>query len=152
MCRTKDALDVPKIETTEYVPSSAAIDEAIAARRGLRALIRHGDEHKLAPHERKSLSAFSFGTNQFMMAPEMSNQVLSCLVDPSDLSGLVSQVNISAGSIKFLIDNARRGWARGLVKVPVSPTTRRQTCKPAWAKWKLKRRRSVSSLARRATC
>jgi hypothetical protein len=44
----------------------------------------------------------------------MSNQVLSCIVDPSDLSGLVNQVTISAGSIKFLIDNARMGlgaWA-----------------------------------------
>jgi hypothetical protein len=33
MCRTKHALDVPKIETTEYVPGSAYIDEAITARR-----------------------------------------------------------------------------------------------------------------------
>jgi hypothetical protein len=49
-----------------------------------------------------------------MMAPEMSNQVLSCLVDPTDLSGLVNRVQISAGSIRFLIDNARMGlgaWA-----------------------------------------
>jgi hypothetical protein len=43
MCRIKHALDVPKIETAEYVPPSAQIDAAIAARRGLRALIRHGD-------------------------------------------------------------------------------------------------------------
>jgi hypothetical protein len=114
MCRVKHALDVPKIETCEYVPSSAHIDAAIAARRGLRALIRHGGMNKLDAFERKSLSAFSFGTNQFMMAPEMSNQVLRCIVDPTDLSGLVNQVTISAGSIKFLIDNARMGlgaWA-----------------------------------------
>jgi HK97 family phage major capsid protein len=48
------------------------------------------------------------------MAPEISNRVLSCLADPSDLSGLVNRVTISAGSIKFLIDNARMGlggWA-----------------------------------------
>jgi HK97 family phage major capsid protein len=114
MCRTKHALDVPKIETAEYNPPAAYVDEAIAARRGLRALIRHGDMNKLDAFERKSLSAFSLGTNQFMMAPEMSNQVLSCLVDPSDLSGLVNQVTISAGSIKFLIENARMAlgaWA-----------------------------------------
>jgi HK97 family phage major capsid protein len=114
MCRMKHALDVPKVETSEYVPSSAQVDAAIAARRGLRQMIRHGDINKLDAFERKSLSAFSFGTNQFLMAPEMSNQVLSCLVDPSDLSGLVNRVQISAGSIKFLIDNARMGlgaWA-----------------------------------------
>jgi HK97 family phage major capsid protein len=80
----------------------------------LRALIRHGDQNKLDVHERKSLSAFSFGTNQFLLPPELSNQTLSCLVDPSDLSGLVNRVQISACSIKFLIDNARMGlggWA-----------------------------------------
>jgi HK97 family phage major capsid protein len=49
-----------------------------------------------------------------MMAPEISNQVLSCLVDPSDLSGLVNNVTVSAGNIKILIDNVRMGlgaWA-----------------------------------------
>jgi HK97 family phage major capsid protein len=114
MCRIKHALDTPKVQTTEYVPNSAYVDEAITARRALKALIRHGDMNKLEPTERKSLSAFSFGTNQFLMAPEMSNQVLSCLVDAGDLIGLVNRVTISAGSIKFLIDNAKMGlgaWA-----------------------------------------
>jgi hypothetical protein len=53
-------------------------------------------------------------SSALILTPEMSNQVLSCIVDPSDLSGLVNQVTISAGSIKFLIDNARMGlgaWA-----------------------------------------
>jgi len=58
MCRIKHALDVPKIETTEYVPSSAQVDAALAAKRGLKALIRHGDMNKLDSMERKSLSAF----------------------------------------------------------------------------------------------
>jgi len=61
------------------------------------------------PAKARILSAFSFGTNQFMMAREMSNQVLRCLVDPTDLSGLVYHVTISAGSIRFLIGNARMG-------------------------------------------
>jgi hypothetical protein len=114
MCCIKHALDVPKIETTEYVPSSAQIDAALAAKRGLSALIRHGDMNKLDSMERKSLSAFSFGTNQFLLPPQMASQALSCLVYPTDLSGLVSRVQISAGSIKFLIDNARMAvgaWA-----------------------------------------
>jgi HK97 family phage major capsid protein len=44
----------------------------------------------------------------------MSNQVISCVADPTDLAGLMDQVTISAGSIKFQIDNARwdyAGWA-----------------------------------------
>lgn len=32
-------------------------------------------------------------------------QVLSCLIDPSEVTGLVSNANISGSSIKFLIDN-----------------------------------------------
>ena len=46
--------------------------------------------------EKKSLSAFSFGNNGFLLAPEMSNQVLSCIVDPTDVTGLVNPVNIRA--------------------------------------------------------
>ena len=48
------------------------------------------------------------------IAPEMSNQVLHCIVDPTYVSGLVNRVNISSGSIRFLIDNSRMqvgGWA-----------------------------------------
>src|SRR5262245_7971689 len=44
----------------------------------------------------------------------MSNTVISCLVDPTDLAGLMNRVQISSGSIKFLIDNVRMqtaGWA-----------------------------------------
>jgi HK97 family phage major capsid protein len=49
-----------------------------------------------------------------LLPPERSKVVLYCLVDPSDLSGLVNRVDICAGSIRFLIDNARTGlggWA-----------------------------------------
>jgi HK97 family phage major capsid protein len=39
----------------------------------------------------------------------MSNRVLSCLVDPTDVSGLVDHIQISAASVRFLIDNVRMG-------------------------------------------
>jgi hypothetical protein len=77
-------------------------------------MIRHGDVLRFDNFERKSLSAFQFGTNGFILPPERSNIVLSCLVEPSDLSGLVNHVQISAGSVKFFIDSARMGhgaWA-----------------------------------------
>lgn len=36
----------------------------------------------------------------------MSSTVLSCLVDPTDVTGLMINVTTSAGAIKFLIDHA----------------------------------------------
>ena len=41
-----------------------------------------------------------------MLAPEQSNRVLSCLADPTDLSGLVDNQRITAPSLRFRIDNA----------------------------------------------
>jgi len=63
---------------------------------------------------RKSLTAFSLGSNGFILAPQISDQVLSCLVDPTDVTGIMNNVQISGGSIKFLIDNQRMAdaaWA-----------------------------------------
>src|SRR5262249_50250724 len=56
---------------------------------------------------RKSMTSFSFGTNQFILPPTLASQVLSCIVDPTDLTGLVNNVTISGPSIKFMIDNTR---------------------------------------------
>jgi hypothetical protein len=107
MVIAKHSLDVPRIETTEFRPSGAQVDEALQAMRGLRQLIRHGDPNKLSGEVRKSLSAFSFGANSFALSPVQSDRTLSCLVDPTDLSGLVDNVAISGPSLRFLIDNAR---------------------------------------------
>ena len=75
---------------SDYTPSPSEIDEALTARKAMRALWRHGDPSRLEPTEKKSLSSFAFGTNSFILAPQISNQVLSCLVDPADVTGLVN--------------------------------------------------------------
>jgi len=111
MVIAKHSLDVPKYETTEYQPGRAQVDEAVMAMHGLRQLIRHGDPNKLSAEVRKSLSSFSFGANSFALSPVMANRTLSCLVDPTDLSGLVDNVSISGPSLQFLIDNARMALA-----------------------------------------
>ena len=117
LCHDRRALTIPKIDggvSDNYTPSSSEIDEALLHRKAMKALLRHGDTTRLDPTFQKSLSAFSFGTNGFLLAPEMSNQVLRCIVDPTDVSGLVNRVNISAPSIRFPIDNSRMavgGWA-----------------------------------------
>jgi transcriptional regulator with GAF, ATPase, and Fis domain len=49
--------------------------------------------------------SFSFGSQGFILAPEMSNEILSCLTDITTLAGLVRNISISSSSIKFLVDN-----------------------------------------------
>jgi hypothetical protein len=64
--------------------------------------------------ERKALTSFNMGASGFILQPEMSDKILSCLADITDLSGLVGQITISAGSIKFMVDDVRimrAGWA-----------------------------------------
>jgi HK97 family phage major capsid protein len=98
----------------DYTPGSAEIHTAMRARQGLKALFRSGNVDRIEPEFRKELSAFSFGNNGFLLAPEMSNRVLSCLVDPTDLSGLVDSITISSPAVRFVVDNARMelaNWA-----------------------------------------
>src|SRR5215831_21025870 len=64
--------------------------------------------------ERKALSAFSFGSQGFILAPEMSNEILSCLTEITTIAGLVKNITISGPSIKFLTDSERwdaAAWA-----------------------------------------
>jgi len=116
LCVLKHKLQMPKDDGSAiYVPSPDQVEEAVTyISRGLRGLWRHGDPNKCDGIERKSLSSFSLGTNRFIMPPQLASQILSCIVDPTDLAGLVNVVQISAPSIKFMIDNARlniAAWA-----------------------------------------
>jgi len=71
--------------------------------------------NRLAPEYRKGLSAFSFGApGNFLLPPTQADRVLSCLTNPTDLSGLVDKVSISGPSLVYLIDNSRiamGGWS-----------------------------------------
>jgi hypothetical protein len=115
--RTRLTLTVPRIEggvEIDYRPSHDEIGDATTARKAIRNLFRRRDPNNLDPVERKSLSSFSLGSNQFILPSEQSDRVVSCLADPSDVAALMNRVQISAGSIRFMIDNARMqvaGWA-----------------------------------------
>jgi hypothetical protein len=61
MCKQRHDLVSNKVEEAEYRPSSAEVDQAINAQRGLKAFLRHGDLNRLPTEHRKGLSAFSFG-------------------------------------------------------------------------------------------
>lgn len=115
-CILKHDLNAPKIEASApvYVPSNDEITGAIQACKAIRSLWRHGNVERLDAVERKSLSSFSFGTNQFVLPAQMSSRVLSCLTDQTDLAGLMGQEQTSGGSLKFMIDNVRMqdaAWA-----------------------------------------
>lgn len=114
LCQVKHDLTIPANDGTrkaEYFPSSSEIDEALTARKAIQTLFRHGDPNRLDPTYRKSLSSFQFGTNSYLLPPQMSNTVLRCIVDPTDVLNLFNTVNISAASIKFPIDNSRMNEA-----------------------------------------
>jgi HK97 family phage major capsid protein len=85
--------------------SSEEISEAMLANKAMHKLLHATSIDILRPDERKALSSFSFGSQGFLLAPEMSQQILSCLVDATDIASLMQNVSISAGSIKFMVDN-----------------------------------------------
>jgi hypothetical protein len=87
-CRIKHELATPKNDglSPVYLPSSSEIEDATLATKALHSLFRHGNADRV--EHKKSLSSLTFRSNQFVLAPEMSNRVLSCLVDPTDVAGL----------------------------------------------------------------
>jgi HK97 family phage major capsid protein len=98
----------------EYRPSGDEIDEAVTAQRAIRAILRHGDFARLDHVEQKSLSSFVFGSSGWVVPPEMSSRILSCLTDETDFMSLLSQQTISSGSVQFPLDNSvleGAGWA-----------------------------------------
>jgi len=107
MCKSRRALTINKVEEREYSPSSAEVDQAISAQHALKSYLRHGDLDRLGPEHRKSLSAFSFGPpGNFLLPPTQANRVLSCLVYPTNLSGLVDSI-IDPAKLKLLYERCR---------------------------------------------
>lgn len=97
-----------------FVPAEEQIKSAITYRKALNAAMHAADHNTMPVEYRKSLSAFSFGTNAFVLTPQMTNRVIRCIVDPTDLGGLMDSMTTSSPSVRFLIDNARMGlgaWA-----------------------------------------
>jgi hypothetical protein len=146
-CKQRHDLTVNKVEELEYSPSSAEVDQAINAQRGLKAFLRHGDLNRLPTEHRKGLSAFSFGPpGNFLLPPTQASRVLSCLVYPTNLSGLVDKVSISGPSLVFMIDqvrfqmgewscdascfnnNAQPDLSEGMGRLEIKPETVRFVC------------------------
>jgi HK97 family phage major capsid protein len=98
----------------EYTPKGEEIDEAMCAQRAWRAILRHGNIQRLDPIEQKALSSFNFNSSGWVVPPQVSSRILSCLTDETDFLSLLGQETISAGSVQFPIDNSElqgTGWA-----------------------------------------
>src|SRR5262245_28114747 len=78
--------------------SEEQITEARTAIAGIRSLKHSTSIDQVPLDQRKALSAFSFGSQGFILAPEQSQTILSCLEDQADLAGLMQIVNISGPS------------------------------------------------------
>src|SRR5215471_21024907 len=72
--------------------SSEDIVEAQTAIRGLHTLMHATSIDQLPLDQRKALSSFSFDSSGFLLAPEMSSEILSWLVDVTDIAGLMNNV------------------------------------------------------------
>lgn len=88
-----------------YAPNMGEIDDAKRATRAMRGFLRHGKLDLIADEDKRSLSAFSFGSSGWIMPPQWSTRILSCLQDKTNVASLMGQTTISSGSIKFPVDN-----------------------------------------------
>jgi HK97 family phage major capsid protein len=129
----------------EYRPGSDEVDEALSAMQAWRSILRHGDLQRLDDIERKALTSFSFGSAGWVVPPQVSTRILSCLTDPTDVLSMFSHEAISAGSIQYPIDNVEMenvGWAcefecfgpqanlqpRGMIEIKAEGITRCRLC------------------------
>jgi len=85
--------------------SEQQIAEAKLAIAGIRSLMHSTSIDQVPLDQRKALSAFGFGSQGFLLAPEQSQTILSCLETTTDIAGLMRNVTISGPGIKFMVDN-----------------------------------------------
>jgi len=94
-----------------FTATEEQIAEAGVAVKAMHELMNTTNIDNLSLEYRKALTAFSFGSNGFILAPEMSSQVLSCLTDYTDVAGLMRSMTISGPSVRFMINNVRIDYA-----------------------------------------
>jgi HK97 family phage major capsid protein len=106
LLETRHSLHVTKHDPVAqpFVPNEAQIAEATTYRKAFTALLHTTDAATLAPEFRKSLSSFTFESIGHISPPELSNRILSCLIQPDDVTGMFDSTTISGPSIRWLTD------------------------------------------------
>jgi HK97 family phage major capsid protein len=104
---------VTKNGNVNFNPSSEELDEAEVAISAMKRMMKITSLDQLSGLERKALSNFNLGASGFLLPPEMSSRILSCLVEPSDVASLMSNITIAGPSIQFMVDEvvAVAAWA-----------------------------------------
>ncbi|MBV9531681.1 MAG: phage major capsid protein, partial [Bradyrhizobium sp.] len=107
LLRLKHEAQIPKRDPQhELVATEDAISEAKMHIAAVKALMRTADHNTLSLEYQKALSSFRLGSNGFILPPSMSDQVLSCMTDSSELAALMGNVTVAGDSVKFLVDKA----------------------------------------------
>jgi HK97 family phage major capsid protein len=103
----KHVLRIPKADPEHpFAPTSDEIDEAALACKAMKHLLKVSTADALSMMERKALTSFQLGSSGYLLPPEWSAQILSCLESKTDLTGLVNNIPISGSSLKMFVDNA----------------------------------------------
>jgi HK97 family phage major capsid protein len=113
LCEAKHFNSVTKGGSSiAFNPSEDELIEAETACLAFKRLFRTTSPTQLTHLETKALSNFSMGASGFICPPEMSSRILSCLIMPTDVTGLMSFAQIAGPSIKFLVDEvvAQAAW------------------------------------------
>jgi HK97 family phage major capsid protein len=101
----KHLLRIPKADPEHpFTPSHDDLAEAELACKAMRNLLKVTSLDALSLLERKALSSFALGSSGYLLPPEWSSQILSCLEDQSDITGLLTNIAISGSSLKMFSD------------------------------------------------
>ena len=103
LLQTKHALRTPKTDVSapDIAFNEEQVSEATIAIKALRSLMHATSMDAVPLDQRKALSSFNLGSSGFLLAPEMSQQILSCIEEPSDITGLMGNVTISGPGDKI---------------------------------------------------
>jgi HK97 family phage major capsid protein len=103
----KYRLRIPKHDPQHpFAPSMDDVSEAETAIKAMRHLLRTTSIDTLDHVERKALTSFQLGSSGFLLPPEWSSRILSCLEDKTNLTGLVNNIPISGASLKMFADSS----------------------------------------------
>jgi HK97 family phage major capsid protein len=103
----KHMLRVPKADFAHpFRPSEDDLTEAEIACKAMRHVLKlSGGIEGLDGVERKALSSFMLGSSGWLLPPEWSQTILSCLEQKTDLTGLVTNLTTTGSSLKMSCNN-----------------------------------------------
>ena len=117
----KNAASVKSVQVSDdgfesYKAHKAALDKIMRMETSVREEMVYGH---LSDAEKKSISTFTHG-NRYWLSSELSDRIIACYQLDTDLTGLVSQISTSRGTIEFPVDSYVQSYAK--FKCEIDPT------------------------------